>query len=131
MNSLLFSVMLTATVSTMSLAGPIRQSKRDHPTRLVHFDVGALITGSGKLRVNVDKQLGGLVYIQLLDRTGHLIYNHTLYADEETARLNLDISHLKASDYVLKVSNGLEMITRDLKISTGQPIQQTRTVELL
>ncbi|MBO0947034.1 hypothetical protein [Fibrella forsythiae] len=131
MKSILFSLLLAAAVSTLSAAGPIRQSKRDHPTKLVHFEVGALITGSGKLRVNVDKQLGGLVYIQLMDRTGRVFFNHTIYADEEFARLNLDLSRLSAKEYTLKVSNGLEMITRDLKIDVVKPVEQTRSVTLL
>lgn len=130
MNSLIFSLLLTLSVSLTTLAGPIRQSKRDHPTKLVRFDVGALITGSGKLRVNVDKQLGGQVYVQLLDRNGHIYYNHTLYADEESIRLSMDLSHLSANDYVLKVSNGLEMIARDIKITTVQPIQQVRSITI-
>ncbi|WP_375445710.1 hypothetical protein [uncultured Fibrella sp.] len=130
MNALIFSLLLTLTVSPTTLAGPIRQNKRDHPTKLVRFDVGALITGSGKLRVNVDKQLGGQVYVQLLDRSGHVYYNHTLYADEEFIRLNMDLSHLSANDYVLKVSNGLEMLTREIKITTVQPIQQVRSITI-
>ena len=130
MNSLIFSLLLTATVSLTTLAGPIRQGKRDHPTKLVRFDVGALVTGSGKLRVNVDKQLGGQVYVQLMDRAGHIFYNHTLYADEESVRLNMDLSHLSANDYILKVSNGLEMIAREIKITTVQPIQQVRSITI-
>lgn len=130
MNALLFSSLLTLSISLTSLAGPIRQSKRTPPTKLVHFDVGALITGSGKLRVNVDKQLGGLVYIQLLDHQGHVFFTRTLYADEETVRLNLDVSHLAANDYVLKVSNGLEMTTHEIRIVAGQPVLQTRSVTL-
>jgi hypothetical protein len=92
--------------------------------------VGALVNASGKLRVNVDKQLGGLVYIQLLDRKGYVYFNRTLFADEEIIRLSLDLSHLPVRDYVLKVSNGLEMVTRDVKIATVEPLVPTRTVTL-
>ncbi len=131
MNSLVASLLLASTVSLTTLPDPIRQStKRDHPTKLVQFEVGALINASGKLRVNVDKQLGGLVYIQLMDRKGYVFYNHTLYADEEIARLSLDLSRLPAKDYILKVSNGLEMVTRDVKISNAEPILPSRTITL-
>lgn len=129
MNSLIASLLLTATLSLTTVAGPIRQStKRTHPTKLVHFDVGVMITASGKLRVNVDKQLGGLVYIQLMDRKGQVFFSRTLYADEELIRLNLDLSHLANNDYVLKISNGLEMVTRDVKIESSKPVDPIRSV---
>jgi len=129
MKTIVFSLLLAATVSLTSMSGPIRQNtKRNQPTKLVHFDVSALVSATGKLRVNVDKELGGLVYIQLMNRAGHVYFNRTLYADEELIRLSMDLSHLSANDYVLKVSNGLEMITRDIKITTIQPIERTRVI---
>ena len=131
MNSIIMPLLLAATVSLTPFPDPVGQnSKRNHPTKLVHFNAGILVTASGKLRVNVDKQLGGLVYVQLMDRHGHVFFDKTLYADEEMARLSLDLSHLTDDEYVLKVSNGLEMITRDVKITTVRPIQQIRSVTL-
>ncbi|HEX9956852.1 MAG TPA: hypothetical protein VGA96_06345 [Fibrella sp.] len=133
MNTLIASLLLASTVSLTTLPDPdpFRQgSKRGQPTKLVQFEVGALVNASGKLRVNVDKQLGGLVYIQLLDRKGYVYFNRTLFADEEIIRLSLDLSHLPVRDYVLKVSNGLEMVTRDVKIATVEPLVPTRTVTL-
>jgi aspartyl-tRNA synthetase len=131
MKSIMVSLLLASTLSLTTLAGPIRQNaKKVHPTKLVHFEVGALITGSGKLRVNVDKELGGLVYIQLMDRHGYVYFNRTVYADEEMARLNMDLSNLVDNDYVLKVSNGLEVVTRDIKINTIRPILQTKSIKI-
>jgi hypothetical protein len=65
-----------------------------------------------------------------MDTHGRVFFNRTLLADEEMARLSLDLSRLTDNNYVLKVSNGLEMITRTVKISTVKPILQTRSVTL-
>ncbi|MEZ0484262.1 hypothetical protein [Fibrella aquatica] len=130
MHSFFVSVVLIIAISIASVAGPIRQGRRNQPTKLVHFEAGIMITGSGKLRVNVDKQLGGQVYIQLMDRRGSVCYTRTLYADEELIRLDLDLSRLPSNQYVLKISNGLEMITRDVKIEAIAPVEVTRSVTL-
>ncbi|MBO0939070.1 hypothetical protein J2I47_21125 [Fibrella sp. HMF5335] len=112
-------------------ADPIQQEgKHGRPTRLVHFDIGAYIAANGtKLRLNVDKQLGGLVYVQLTDRGGNLYFNQTLRADEDVLRLSLDLSHLTDNNYILNVTNGLDTITREIKIAT-KVIQENRTVTL-
>ena len=130
MKALLLFWLLTLSLNASATAGPIWPAKRNHPTRLVHFDVGVLVTAAGKLRVNVDKQLGGQVYIQLLDQQGRVYFDRTLYADEEAIRLNLDVSRLPTKAYRLKVSNGLEMITRDVLIADPEPAPASKTVIL-
>lgn len=132
MNTLLCSLFLTFLFNLADLDDPIQQAgRRDRPTKLVHFEVGTHMSADGtKLRLNVDKQLGGLVYIQLLNRQGILYFNKTLYADEALIRLSLDLSHLTDNYYTLKISNGLDMVTRELKVTTVRPVEQTRVVTL-
>ena len=130
MHVLLCSLLLASSLH-IAPADPIQQEgRRGRLTKLVRFDVGAYIAANGtKLRLNVDKQLGGLVYVQLMDHNGTLYFNQTLRADEDALRVSLDLSHLTDNDYTLKVSNGLDMITREIKIAT-KPVQENRSVTL-
>jgi hypothetical protein len=144
MNSFVFALGLTTVVSLTSLAGPDlkgaqatgpgptqQSSKRDRPTKLAQFGVGAFVAANGHtLRVNVEKQLGGEVYIQLLDRKGKSCFNWTLWADEPGILLRIDLSELADSDYKLKVSNGLDMVVRDVKVSTIEPIYPARSIKI-
>lgn len=130
-----FRVSLTAALLTgsLALAGPIPQATpRNVPTRLAHFEMGAYLAKEGtKLNVNVDKQLGGQVEVQLKDAGGNLIFQKMMSALDTKARLRLDLSELSDGDYVLKVTNGLEMIVRDIKIATKNPAPTTRSLTIL
>ncbi len=84
-----------------------------------------------RLRINVDKELGGQVEVQLKDVKGKLYFTQTMNPTDTSLRLNVDLSDLNDGDYVLKVSNGLEMIVRDIKITTKAPTNITRSLTIL
>ncbi|GAB4035422.1 hypothetical protein [Spirosoma gilvum] len=132
MNTLLKTLILTAVVSFSSFAEPGKQpSKKDHPTKLARYQVGTYITVKQKLRINIDKQLGGEVSIKLIDSKGNLYFDQTLTPVDTIARLSLNLDDLNEGDYQLKISNGLEMEVRDIKISTQQPVIQPRKLSVL
>ena len=130
MNTFFLSLLLTLTITTTLHATPALQpSHRDRPTRLARFDMGAyLIADQTKLRVNVEKQLGGWVSIQLVDPKGQVYFDHTLRPAETLVRLSLDLASLTDGDYMLNVSNGLEKIVRQIKITTPVPTTPTRSI---
>ncbi|MBN8822920.1 MULTISPECIES: hypothetical protein [unclassified Spirosoma] len=132
MNTLLKTLLLTFLVSSTALADPGKTSgKKDHPTKLARYQVGTYITVMQKLRVNIDKQLGGEVSIKLTDAKGNLYYDHTLTSVDTIARLSLDLSDLNEGEYQLKITNGLEMEVRDIKISAKEPVVQSRKLTVL
>ncbi|UFH52092.1 hypothetical protein [Spirosoma sp. KNUC1025] len=127
MKTLITSLFLIASLSTFATPNP--GNKKDRPTKLVQYQMGAFITADGeKLRVNIDKQLGGQVFVQLVDTKGRLYYTQTLESAEDKARLSLDITALPDGEYVLKVSNGLEVEIRNVTIATPKPTPSTRTI---
>ena len=133
MNTFVASLLLLIAVSTTTFAipGP-GTNKKNRSTKLVHYKMGTfLIADKAKLRVNVDKELGGEVYIQLIDSKGQMYFSQTLESTEAGARLSLDLSDLKDGNYILKVSNGLEMEVRDVTITTPVPTPITRSITLL
>jgi len=104
-------------------------SKKDRPTRLAHYQTGIYLTSLGtKLRVNVDKQLGGWVSIQLTDQLGRVYFEQTLKPTETVARLSLDITDLNDGEYSLKLSNGLEVEMRTIRITTPEPTTTQRSI---
>lgn len=106
-----------------------QQTHRSRPTKLAHYQAGAYLAAAGtKLRVNVDKQVGGQVTIQLLDAQSKVYYEQTMSPLETTVRLSLDIADLNDGDFRLKVSNGLDVVVREIKISTPKPTAASRLV---
>ncbi|WP_420147944.1 hypothetical protein [Spirosoma sp.] len=124
---LLFAGILT----TFATPGP-GLNKKDHPTKVARYQVGAYLTiDKTKLRVNVDKELGGEIRIQLLDTDGNKYLDHALGATETSGRLSLDITSLPDGDYRLKVTNGLEMEVHNVKIATPAPARVNRSIKLV
>ncbi|QJW91272.1 hypothetical protein HNV11_18765 [Spirosoma taeanense] len=132
MNTLAISMLIALNISAVTPRPLINQGiQRARPTKLAHYEMGAYMDVKGKLHVNVDKQLGGEVHIQLNDRKGQLYFDRTMYAADTTVRFLLDLSDLTEGDYTLKVSNGLEMMIREIKISPHKITPVTRTITVL
>ncbi len=117
-------------VSTHSFQNINKNSNRN--TQLAQFQLSAYLMSDGtRLRVNVDKQVGGKVTIQFVDSEGAEYYQLALYPQDTRTRFNLNLAELNDGDYVLKVSNGLEMELRKIKIATSKPTAPIRQVSLL
>jgi hypothetical protein len=121
------------TLSFGAFAGTRLQPRlKDRPTMLARYQTGVYLTADGtKLRVNIHKQLGGRVYVQFTGLNGNLYLDQSLGPLETEARLSLDLTALKEGDYWLKVSNGLEMEVRQIKVTTPKPAATRRSLTIL
>lgn len=133
MNTLAISLLVLLNANLVSLAPPITQTaQRARPTKLAYYEVGTYVSlDKTKLNVNVNKQLGGQVYVQLHDAKGNVLFEQTMGPDDIKVRLKLNLTELADGDYFLRVSNGLEVTVRDVKISTPAPVPTQRSVTLL
>ena len=133
MNTLILFLSLTLTNSFTAFDAPAPlPSKRDRPTKLAQFQMATYIASAGtELRLNIDKQLGGPVYLRLIDSKGKVYFDQTLGPFEATARLSLDITDLPDGDYLLKVSNGLVVEIRQITITAPKPNTPIRSITTL
>ncbi len=133
MNTLIMPLFLAFIVSSSkftTLTSP--PGKRTSPTTLARYQTAVYPTANGKkLRVNIDKQVGGRVTIQLHAIDGTLYFDETLSQSDTMARINLDLSELADGHYVLSVSNGLDLVRRDVRITTNQPTLTPRLITVL
>lgn len=123
-------LLLTLIVEFQLAASSIPQPRQKAQlTHLAHYSPGSYLSKDGNfLRVNVDKQVGGTVSIQLIDAIGTLLFEKTLTPLDTTARLNIDLTGLIDGSYQLAVSNGLDIDVRTIKISTPSPSRPTRII---
>ncbi|GAB3498126.1 hypothetical protein GCM10027341_19230 [Spirosoma knui] len=131
MNTFFGLLIITLSLSSATAATPDMQgyTRTPHPTRLARYQMSAyLSTNNTKLNVNVDKQLGGQVYIHLNDRSGNVLFERILNPVETKIRLALDLTDLSDGDYLLTVSNGLDTIVREIKIATPKPVDKSRLI---
>src|SRR5919202_2740004 len=121
MNTFVGTLIVALSLSSASFSTPALQgySRAPHPTRLAHYQMGAyLSTNNTKLNVNIDKQLGGQVFVHLNDRTGNILFERVMNPLDTKIRLALNLTDLADGDYQLTVSNGLEITVREIKIAT-------------
>jgi hypothetical protein len=130
MKTFALSMLFALSANAFGFNPPIIQSsQKQRATKLAHYRMSAYVAAKGnKLRVSVDKELGGQVSIQLMDMKGTVYVNQLMNSLDTMVRISMDISELTDGDYLLKVSNGLEMETRSIQISTKQPTALTRTI---
>ncbi|MBD2701915.1 hypothetical protein IC229_14800 [Spirosoma sp. BT702] len=134
MNTLLLSLLMTFTLTpgdSTTDRSDKQSGRRDRPTKLAHFQMSTYISAGGKLNINVNKELGGQVNLQLADAAGKLYFEKIMQERDTTARFRLDVSDLKDGDYIIKVSNGLEVELREIKLLTPKPTPITRTLTVL
>ena len=133
MNTFVKTLFLTLSVSLTTFATPINQpGKKSPPTRLARFEVAAYLSNEGnKLRLNVNKQLGGQVFVELIDKKGNQYFDYTLEALETTHRFSIDLAQLTDGEYKLKVSNGLEVVVRELTIKSREPAIPSRSITVM
>lgn len=119
-----------ALLSVVSISPALGQKAR--PTKLAHYAIGSYITAdSTRLRINVDKELGGQVQVHLLDIAGHILFERIMDQADTSARLSLNLMELEAGNYVIKVSNGLEATIREFQLISRKPLRPKRTITLL
>ncbi|QHV98818.1 hypothetical protein [Spirosoma endbachense] len=134
MKSFMSSMVFAFNMSLVLVAAPIQKTtaQSPRPTKLARYQMASYISAdSTKLRVNVNKELGGQVYVHLLDLRGNVLFEKTMAPVDTTVRLSLNLMELIEGDYTLKVSNGLEAEVREFKIKTRKPRKITRTITLL
>ena len=134
MNTLAISLLVFLNTNLLTFAPPINQTgqRAARPTKLAYYQMGVYLSmDKTKLNVNVNKQLGGQVYVQLNDVKGNVLFERTMGPDDTMVRLKLNLTELSDGNYFLKVSNGLEVIVRDVKISTPSPAPVNRSITLL
>ncbi|MFD2570996.1 hypothetical protein ACFSUS_10150 [Spirosoma soli] len=134
MSTFVKSLVVALSISSLTFAGGTGESgpRVPRPTKLAHYEMGVYLTkDKAKLRINVDKELGGQVYVQLYDKKGTQIFERIMNSAETEVRLSLNLTNLDTGDYTLKVTNGLEMMIRDIKVTNREPVVTTRSITVL
>ena len=92
------------------------------------FKSAIYTTVSGKLSIALDKEIGGVVDVQLKNKDGKILYAQHLSKKESKYRRLLNVSELPDGDYQVEITNGVETTTHKMTLSTQQPVAPSRLV---
>ncbi|GAB3280673.1 hypothetical protein GCM10027347_55970 [Larkinella harenae] len=113
-NTLLVALTLTAATFNPASATP------KEPKKAAAFQSAMYTTTEGKLQVAVQKETTSPVLIQLLDQKGNAVFSQKIGKRQDAVRYRFDVSYLPDGVYQVAISNGVEIITKEVTLATKQ-----------
>ncbi|AKD57030.1 T9SS type A sorting domain-containing protein [Spirosoma radiotolerans] len=126
-NPLVIAFALTLATFSASLANT---NPGGRPAPVASYKTGMYTTAEGKLQIAVDKEATGVVDIQLVNAAGKVLFTQRVAKKETIARLRLTLSDLPDGAYQVQMSNGVEVTTYSVTLSTNQPSAPSRLVAI-
>lgn len=117
-------VALTLTAASLNVAN----ADTNKPKKAAAFQTGIYTTLDGKLQVAVQKETTSPVVVNLLDEKGNTVFSQQIGKRQEAVRLRMDVSNLPDGVYQVAISNGVETTTKEVTLSTKQPVAAPRLV---
>lgn len=121
--SLLVAFLLTLTSVSVTKADVYMSFV--HPKKPVTFQSSLFTTTEGKLRIALNKQTGGTVQIQIVNRAGAEVFSKQIGKNRQNARLQLDVRNLPDGVYQVSITNGVETTTQELTLATTPQVTAT------
>lgn len=100
------------------------------PSQAASYQSGLYTTAEGKLSIALDKQTGGTVAVRFVNQTGQVLFDQQIGKRQTTARLRLDLSDLPDGAYQVVISNGKDVTTHAVTISTKPVASSARLIAL-
>lgn len=131
MKTLIKSLALALSLGFVTTAATFAETNpTDRPASVATYKTGVYSTAAGTLRVAVDKEVGGSVDIRLKSANGKSVYRHHLSKNEQNCRLRLNLSNLEDGVYQLEITNGTDITTQNVTLSTTHPTTPSRLVSI-
>ena len=87
-------------------------------------------TIQGKLQIALNKETGGMVYVQLKDAAGQVLFSQQVGKNETASRLRLNLSDLPDGAYQVEISNGVDTTIHNVKLATQKPDAPARLIAI-
>jgi len=100
------------------------------PTAVATYKTAIYSTTEGKLNIALDKETGGAVDIKLKSASGQVIFFQHVGKKEKTSRIRLNLSELQDGTYQVEITNGVDVTTHTVLLSTPQPSAPSRLVAI-
>ncbi|MBN8827070.1 MAG: hypothetical protein J0I82_33940 [Spirosoma sp.] len=124
-----FAFALTLGIVT-SAASFAETNPGTNPDKTASYQSAVYTTNSGKISIALDKQKGSTADIKLTNHAGQVLYSYHLGKNENTYRSRLSVSELPDGEYQVAITNGREVTTHTVTVSTPQPTTPNRVISL-
>ena len=128
--SLALAFSLAVVTSAASFANTTEANPIGRPSSAASYKSAIYTTVSGKLNIALDKETGGAVDIKLKNVEGAVVYTQHIGKNESKYRTRLNLSELPDGVYQVEITNGVDVTTHSVTLSTQQPNTPARVVAL-
>lgn len=125
--SLLIAASFTLTNFSATYAASVPARK---PAQVASYQSGIYTTVAGKLNIALDKETGGTIDVRLTNEAGQVVFDQLVGKNQTTVRLRLDLNNLPDGAYQVVISNGKNVTTHAVTISTRPAVNTPRLVAL-
>ncbi|WP_460672972.1 hypothetical protein [Larkinella ripae] len=128
--TLLVAFLLTFGSFTGSYATAPAADEPKPTGKVLSYKSSLYTDAEGKLRVAVDKLVGGTVEVRLMNSAGKEYFIQRIGRLQKVARIKLDVSELPDGAYQVIVTDGIEAKVNNLTLATQQPVFTNRLIAL-
>ena len=131
MKTLVTSLLLTASFTLTNFSATYAASvPARKPAQVASYQSGIYTTVAGKLNIALDKETGGTIDVRLTNEAGQVVFDQRVGKNQTTVRLRLDLNNLPDGAYQVVISNGKNVTTHAVTISTRPAVNTPRLVAL-
>ncbi|WP_080054103.1 PPC domain-containing protein [Spirosoma aerolatum] len=131
MKTLIKSFAFALTLGIVTSAATFAETNPgSNPDKTASYQSAVYTTNSGKISIALDKQKGSTADIKLKNNNGQVLYSYHLGKNENTYRSRLSVNELPDGVYQVEISNGSEVTTHTVTVSTQQPTAPSRVISL-
>ncbi|MGM9506841.1 hypothetical protein ACS5NO_03920 [Larkinella sp. GY13] len=131
MKTLTKSLIIAFLFTSLTVSFAVTNASQPKPTGKVQSYQSSLYTDTeGKIRVAVDKLVGGIVEVRLVNSTGKEFFVQRVGRRQRIARIKMDIDALPDGAYQVVVTDGFDTKVNNLVLATQQPAVTGRLIAL-
>ncbi|GAB3896027.1 hypothetical protein [Spirosoma agri] len=131
MKTLIQSLALALTLGFVSTAASFAETNPGgRQAAVATYKTGIYTSIDGKLNIALDKATGGAVDICLKNPDGSIAFNKHLGKGESKSRIRLNLSDLPDGVYKVEITNGVDVTSQSVTLSTQKPTTPSRLVAI-
>ncbi|RCR67574.1 hypothetical protein [Larkinella punicea] len=131
MKTLTKSLIIAFLFTSLTVSFAVTNASQPKPTGKVQSYQSSLYTDTeGKIRVAVDKLVGGIVEVRLVNSTGKEFFVQRVGRRQRIARIKMAIDALPDGAYQVVVTDGFDTKVNNLVLTTQPPAVTGRLIAL-
>lgn len=131
MKTLIKSLALALSLAAVTSSATFAETNPGGKTKEVAtYKTGIYTSKSGQLNIALDKETSGTVDVRLTGADGQVLYSQHVGKNDRVYRAKLNLNDLEDGVYQVEITNGVDVTTHKVVISTKLPAAPNRLITI-